>query len=125
MSDIIKKQEATPIQLTAFNNALAELEEIYQDMTMMQIRVFITIAIHQPITATELTASLSSSGPTVCRCVKLLSIGESNRRKANGLGLIEFVVDPQDKRRQILTLNQSGRLLAKVLSIRLSEVTKA
>ena len=30
MSDIIKKQEATPIQLTAFNNALAELEEIYQ-----------------------------------------------------------------------------------------------
>ena len=94
-------------------------------MTMMQIRVFITIAIHQPITATELTARLSTSGPTVCRCVELLSIGKSNRRKANGLGLIEFEVDPQDKRRQILTLNQSGRLLAKVLSIRLSEVTKA
>ena len=50
MNNIIKKQEATHIQLTAFNNALAELEEIYQDMTMMQMRVFITTVSYTHLT---------------------------------------------------------------------------
>jgi len=125
MSHIIKKHETTRIELTTLSNALAELDEIYQGMTMIQMRVFITIASHEPIAASELTVLLSSDKTTICRCVQLLSNGESNRRKANGLGLVQFQTHPQDKRRHILTLTQAGRLLAKVLTIKLSEVTKA
>ena len=72
MSHIIKKHETTRIELTTLSNALAELDEIYQGMTMIQMRVFITIASHEPITASELTVLLSSDKTTICRCVHLV-----------------------------------------------------
>lgn len=125
MKNIIKKQTSISTQLSAFSHALADLEELYQDMTLRQMRVFIAIASQQPITSTEVASSLSLGKPTVCRSVQLLCFGMSNRRKASGLDLVEIQADPEDKRRQTLKLTQSGRLLSKLLCIRLFEATKA
>jgi len=120
MSSIIKEHETTRIKLKAFSNALAELDEIYQGMSIMQMRVFAAIATHPSISGSELAVLLSTSTPNISRCVELLCIGKSNRRKATGLGLVEYKIDTEDKRRHILTLTFTGRLMAKVISIQLN-----
>ena len=112
----------TLVALSPLQSALTEIEELHPGMTVMQLRVFIAIANQGVVYSSELSTLLSISSPSISRCVEMLSNGHSNRRKFEGLDLVQSVLDMKDKRRKPLMLTKKGALLAKLLSTQLNEL---
>ena len=101
--------------LAGLAGALKEFNQLYGDMTAMQMRVFITVARRGEVTGKEIATALDITGSNVSRCVAVLSDVQVARRKGDPLNLVELSVDPMDRRIRYVQLSEKGKLFAKQL----------
>ena len=89
---------------------LEKLRELFPDLPIQTISVFLIIAMKPGISQRELLKLLDLSQAGMSRNV--MALGEVNRHGKPGLGLIVQNKDPFDNRQVMLTLTASGKALA-------------
>ena len=99
------------IALRRFNKALQQVRtSIDPTVPTPLVPAFVQVALNEGKSLTELAQLLGSSPSTVSR--HLLDLGERNRKKEPGYGLVDSRQNPMELRRNIYTLTTKGRLLA-------------
>lgn len=83
--------------------------QVDQTMPMQLAYTFLLVALHDGISVTEVADLAGFRLATASR--HLLDLGERNRKKEPGLGLVKSEVDPDELRRKIYTLTPKGRNL--------------
>lgn len=78
-----------------------------QDLSITQVRVFLFIATNEGCTMATLEKALKLTQSTSSRAVSLLTAIERPGRP--GLGVVERVEDPYDRRHKILSITYKGR----------------
>jgi DNA-binding MarR family transcriptional regulator len=76
-------------------------------------QLFLAVAEHQPATFRELGDVLGLSNSAISRTVAAL--GDTNRKGADGFGLVAVAPDPYEGRRLIVTLTPKGEALKRQL----------
>lgn len=89
--------------LRRLSQSLTEFRGVYPDAPLLSFHVFLTITINQGIRTQELVDMLGSTQSTISRHQQILQ---------DGFGLIELVVNPDDRRSRLSYLTMKGRLLA-------------
>lgn len=97
-------------------HALAQFADINREMSVLQMRVFVCIALRKRVTVSEAAKSLGMSSPNVSRCIAVLSDFTVARRKAEPLGLVQLEVDPMDRRVKYIVLTEKGKAFAESLT---------
>ncbi len=94
-----------------FSAVLTEMRELQANMTVQTMQVFMTIAGHDQIAATEIKKLTGIPQPSVSRA--LGDLGEfAHRRGEEGLKLVKTERDPNDLRNTLCMLTPVGKLLA-------------
>lgn len=78
------------------------------------VQAFVLVAMNEGKSLTELAKLAGSSASTASR--HLLDLGERNRKKEPGYGLVNRQNDPMSLRTNIYTLTARGRLVATTLA---------
>ncbi|KQV84354.1 MarR family winged helix-turn-helix transcriptional regulator [Rhizobium sp. Root1220] len=95
---------------------IEQLRELFPDIPMQTISVFLLIAMKPGISQRDLLKLLDLSQAGISRNV--MALGEMNRHGKPGLGLIVQRKDPFDNRQVMLSLSPSGKaLVARVTAI--------
>jgi len=102
--------------LAGLAGALANFNELYVEMTAMQMRVFIVVARRGSVTGREICNAMNTTGSNVSRCVAALSDITVARRKVEPLNLVELTTDPLDRRVRYVQLTEKGKAFAKQLT---------
>ena len=102
--------------LAGMANALAQFADINREMSVLQMRVFVCIALRKRVTVSEAAKSLGMSSPNVSRCIAVLSDFAVARRKAEPMGLVQLEVDPMDRRVKYIVLSEKGKAFAESLT---------
>ena len=89
---------------------LEQLRELFPDLPIQTISVFLIIAMKPGMYQRDLLKLLDISQAGVSRNV--MALGEVNRHGKPGLGLVVQKKDPFDNRQVMLTLTASGKALA-------------
>lgn len=104
---------AVQLQISSFQQALAEVREVYPRMELGQLDLLLTIALHPGATGGELLAmmkgKLSRSG--FYKTLAALSDDQPNgavEGRVTGLGLVTRSEDPGDRRHSRVTLTPKG-----------------
>lgn len=116
---VIKNQTNTTKNskaLAGMAYALAQFADINREMSVLQMRVFVCIALRKRVTVSEAAKSLGMSSPNVSRCIAVLSDFTVARRKAEPLGLVQLEVDPMDRRVKYIVLTEKGKAFADSLT---------
>jgi DNA-binding MarR family transcriptional regulator len=93
---------------------LEQLRELFPDLPIQTISVFLIIAMKPGMYQRDLLKLLDISQAGVSRNV--MALGELNRHGKPGLGLIFQRKDPFDNRQVMLNLTPSGKALAERLT---------
>lgn len=124
MNDATKKTKAQTVKskaaLTGMANALELFNEIYGEMTVLQMRVFIAVARRERATGGDLAKALDVSTPNVSRCVAVLSDFTIARRKHEPLNLVTLEHDALDRRVKYVVLTEEGATFAAALTSQFS-----
>ncbi|MEN6541102.1 MarR family winged helix-turn-helix transcriptional regulator [Parvibaculum sp.] len=100
---------------TAFK-LLTAFREISPTMPISLATTFLTVAMNEHSSLTDLNRHLDLKTSTLSR--HLLDLGVRNRKMTEGLGLIDCRQDPMELRKNQYTLTPKGRtLLRKVLKL--------
>jgi DNA-binding MarR family transcriptional regulator len=86
---------------------LIVLRDLDADMTMNQAVCFLWVLLNEGHTQVELRQELDMASSTASRSLTALS--KVNRLGKPGLGLIEWVENPEDRRAKLLFLSDRGR----------------
>lgn len=86
---------------------------IDQTMSMQLAYTFVIVAVHEGISVTEVADMAGFKLSTASR--HLLDLGERNRKKEVGYGLVEATVDPNELRRKTFTLTPKGKQLLRAI----------
>ncbi|MEH7909156.1 MarR family winged helix-turn-helix transcriptional regulator [Rhizobium laguerreae] len=108
-----------PILFKAFQ-FIEKLRELFPDIPMQTISVFLIIAIKPGISQRELLKLMGTSQAGVSRNV--MALGDVNRHGKPGLGLIVQLRDPFDARQTSLGLSPTGKALVDRVIASLSKV---
>jgi len=117
--EIIMKNDLDTLDqnaLTSIAGALKDFNELYVEMTAMQMRVFIVVARRGSVTGREIGNALNTTGSNVSRCVAALSDIVVARRNVPPLNLVELTHDPLDRRVRYVQLSEKGKAFAKQLT---------
>ena len=116
---VIKNQTNTTKNskaLAGMAHALAQFADINREMSVLQMRVFVCIALRKRVTVSETAKSLGMSSPNVSRCIAVLSDFAVARRKAEPMGLVQLEVDTMDRRVKYIVLSEKGKAFAESLT---------
>jgi len=102
--------------LAGLAGALENFNSLYAEMTAMQMRVFVVVAIRGSVTGREIGTALATTGSNVSRCVAALSDVTVARRNVAPLNLVELTTDPLDRRVRYVQLSEKGKAFAKGLT---------
>ncbi len=102
-------------KLAGMAYALEQFNAAYAEMSVQQMRVFITVARREKATGAEIAKALNISSANVSRCVAVLSDVVVARRKSASLGLCALEVDPLDRRVRHVVLTEKGKALVEQL----------
>ncbi|MBB4480836.1 MarR family winged helix-turn-helix transcriptional regulator [Rhizobium etli] len=103
------EHDPRPILFKAFQ-FIEKLRELFPDIPMQTISVFLIIAMKPGISQGELLKLMGTSQPGVSRNV--MALGDVNRHGKPGLGLVIQLRDPFDARKISLCLSPRGKVLA-------------
>ena len=93
--------------------SLKGIRMMYPDMTINALHTFLIASIDEGISMADIAYRANFSQSSCSRNVSLLSA--VNRRKAQGLALIEATEDPKERRRKLVHLTVEGKRLASLL----------
>jgi DNA-binding MarR family transcriptional regulator len=96
-------------------------KELDETATLTSIDAFLVIASSQSISMTELIKRVDCSKSHTSLVTALLSV--YGRGKKQGLGLINIIEDPNDRRYKIITLTKKGIQVAEQIEAILSSGT--
>jgi DNA-binding MarR family transcriptional regulator len=96
-------------RLSALLAGILPISRKHKKLTLSHLAALLLIAVHEQLTAAELTDALGLEQSTVSRMTDLLS--GYGKRGTKGLDLIQDRDDPQDRRRKIYSLSPKGRAL--------------
>lgn len=102
----------TPID--KLSKVLGYLQEVHPDISIEQIKTFLLVSQNEGLAGIEYARLAAIPQTTISR--QLLDLGERNRKKEEGLGLVEARRDVQDYRRWLYRLTPRGRKLIKLIS---------
>ncbi|MGR9178452.1 hypothetical protein ACU8OR_23270 [Rhizobium leguminosarum] len=108
-----------PILFKAFQ-FIEKFRELFPDIPMQTISVFLIIAMKPGISQRELLKLMGTSQSGVSRNV--MALGDVNRHGKPGLGLIVQLRDPFDARQISLGLSPTGKMLVDRVIASLSKV---
>lgn len=95
--------------MTAFRN-------LNPTMSIQVVHTMVLIALHEGASVTEIAKMSGFKMPTVSR--NILDLGQRNRKREPGLGLVETVTDPMELRKKQVRLTPKGNaLINQVLDI--------
>lgn len=100
-------------ELRRLYQVLLALHNVDADMTMNQVVCFAWIALHEGRTQVELRQALDMASSTSSRSLAALS--KVHRLGKPGLGLIEWVENPEDRRAKLIYLTPQGKRLVESL----------
>jgi len=95
---------------------LKDFQELYSEMTALQMRVFIFVAMRGRCTGIEIAKGLNTLGSNVSRVVTVLSDINVKRRKSAPLNLVELQTDPLDRRVRYVVLSERGKVVAEAIT---------
>lgn len=120
----MKVQDATRARIKAILRIVQTFRKMDSDLPPQYIETFLLVALHEPITQTDLAARIGVSQSSTSRAVGVL--GSYGRRVGDkqypGLQLVMSMEDPTERRRKIVRLAPRGHALAKELA---EEITAA
>tara|TARA_R110002153_G_scaffold196723_2_gene350110 strand:- start:402 stop:752 length:351 start_codon:yes stop_codon:yes gene_type:complete len=102
-------------QLSGIAGVLEDFNNIYLEMTAMQMRVFIVVARRGPVTGKDIATTLKISGPNVSRCVAMLSDVVIPNRKTPSLNIVQLKNDSLDRRVKYVELTELGEEFVRAL----------
>lgn len=95
---------------------LSHLREIESDMPIQQVVVLAWVALNEGKTQKQLRDSLDMASSTSSR--NLAALSKVHRLGKPGLGMIDWVDSPEDRRQKLLYLSSKGRkFVTEVLKI--------
>lgn len=101
--------DLTPLRHMAF--AFDAFREIYPDVSGTTVLVFLVVATNPGISSKDVLKRVpDASQSSISR--HLATLGEYNWRGGEGLGLIEHMEDPRDRRNKVAFLSPRGKALA-------------
>lgn len=114
-----KQPTKNPQLITSPSALLSKLDGVAavlgQDLSLTQVRVFLYVAVNEGCSMGAMEQALKLTQSTSSRAVALLTAIERPGRP--GLGVIERVEDPYDRRTKVLSLTYKGRkAVDKILS---------
>lgn len=99
------------VALRQMGYAIDHFREAYADMSGTTLSVFLIVATNPAISAKDLLKRIpDTSQSAISR--HLSTLGEWNWRGGPGLGLVDLVEDPEDRRNKIAFLSAKGKQLA-------------
>ena len=111
----IKPNTATKLSKKDLENlagmaaVLKDFQGLYAEMTALQMRVLIFVAMRGRCTGIEIAKGLNTLGSNVSRVVTVLSDIDVKRRKSAPLNLVELQTDPLDRRVRYVVLSERGK----------------
>lgn len=97
------------LPLAALNplfDILAASRQVYPDLTVAQLQVFLLVAIDPGISQAQIEEKTGLRGGSVSRIVALLS--QYGARDKEGLNLINVSQDPNDRRARLIEITPKG-----------------
>ena len=101
------------LKIRGIQSLLAAFTQVYPSMPIQIAQTFLLVAIHEGCSLTDLMKRSGWVQSTLSR--HLLDLGERNRFKEPGLGLVISRKDPMNLRKNIYTLTPKGRMLVNTL----------
>lgn len=100
-------------ELQAFLNGLEVFLDISKTIPLTYLRSFLLVALDEGESVTTYGNRAGLPQPVMSR--HLLDLGERNRHKEPGFGLVQSKNDPMELRRSIVSLSNTGAALARRL----------
>jgi DNA-binding MarR family transcriptional regulator len=110
MKSTTKNQVTMMDLLGPLDCSLQALVSAYPRMTLLQMKVFTSIASGQT-TVSQVAKSTGCKGSSIYKTVDTLSIGK-NLTLSHGLGLVHYAIDTTDAHRRVLSLTPKGLAVA-------------
>jgi len=95
---------------------LKDFQGLYAEMTALQMRVLIFVAMRGRCTGIEIAKGLNTLGSNVSRVVTVLSDIDVKRRKSAPLNLVELQTDPLDRRVRYVVLSERGKAVISAMT---------
>lgn len=103
-------------QLHKVSLLMSTLRQVNSTMTIQVVHTLMLIALHEGASVTEIAKMSGFKLSTVSR--NILDLGQLDRRRQPGLGLVETKIDPMELRKKQVALTPKGEaLLRQVLDI--------
>lgn len=99
--------EREKIQLSALMSSLEPFRELKATMPLQYVTSFLLVALDEGQSVTEYARRAGVAQSVMTR--HLLDLGESNRYREEGFGLIDSRPDPLDRRAHLAVLSQKGK----------------
>lgn len=94
-------------------DAMEDFREVSATMPVTQVQMFLTVALNEGLSLTELSEITDLKKSTASRY--LLDLSDRTRAGGPGFGLISRETDPEELRRNMYALSPTGRSLVKKL----------
>jgi DNA-binding MarR family transcriptional regulator len=101
--------------IVKYDRALRQSRAAIDPLVSSQlIQAFLAVALHEGQTLTEIADSLGANLSTASR--QLLDLGDRNRKREPGYGLVEVVADPMNLRINRYSLTPKGKLIIREIN---------